>query len=73
MDSQSYFYGSQLLSHHTHNITSTVTHSLGFDEKPNYQYLHSILLQCSESQMETEQSDSSSCSAVSLDSVRNQM
>ena len=28
-----------------------VTHvrSLGFDEKPDYQYLHSILLQCSES------------------------
>ena len=47
--------------------------SLGFDEKPDYQYLHSILSQCSKSQTETEQSDSSSCSAVSLDSVRNQM
>jgi hypothetical protein len=47
--------------------------SLGFDEKPDYQYLHSILSQCFESQTETEQSDSSSCSAVSLDSVRNQM
>ena len=26
----------------------THVHSLGFDEKPDYQYLHSILLKCSE-------------------------
>jgi hypothetical protein len=28
-------------------------HSLGFKEKPDYQYLHSILLQCSETVTET--------------------
>jgi serine/threonine protein kinase len=45
--------------------------SLGFDEKPDYQYLHSILLQCS--QIETDQPGkaliSSSRSPVSLDST----
>jgi len=28
----------------------TYVHSLGFNEKPDYQYLHSILLQCSETE-----------------------
>jgi hypothetical protein len=45
--------------------------SLGFDTKPDYQYLHSILLQCSQS--ETDQSDnvllSSAPSSVGLDST----
>jgi casein kinase I family protein HRR25 len=45
--------------------------SLGFDEKPNYQHLHSILTQCS--QTETDQPDnalisssSTTCSTVAL-------
>jgi hypothetical protein len=37
-------------------------HSLGFNEKPDYQYLHSILLQCSEIETEpTEAPPSSPC------------
>jgi|SRR6266702_3497782 len=38
-------------------------HSLGFDEKPDYQYLHSVLLQCS--QTETVQTDKALLSAWS--------
>jgi hypothetical protein len=45
-------------------------HSLSFDEEPNYQYLHSILSQCSE--IETDPPGkvplSSACPAVHLDS-----
>jgi hypothetical protein len=43
-------------------------HSLGFDEKPDYQYLHSILLLCSQTKP-SKALLSSACSPVSLDSV----